>query len=455
MSNIWTLVAYQLKSSKEKPKLSLTQIVIKWVVRIIFASMLLMIIGGLLFGVSLSIFQWTDNPAIHRIIFSTLLGSISVIILITGVSGTMTNYYYANDLEHMLPLPIKSFELIASKFICSLLYQYAWLLFIMMPIFIAYGQAVGVGISFYIASLLILLLLPISPLAIVTLIVIAVMSLTRVGKKINTLKFIGGIVGIILFLSAEILVFNYKTDRSSNPTEHWVQLIDGFGTTALGQILNWIPSAAFGANALLLSGSWRGWFSLTLLVGVTTLCMIMLLILGSKMYTRSIIGSSESTSKKMRLSSLEVNIALKERSHFVALINKEWATIMRTPTLFINLVLVQLFVPIGTILFWLKLKDEIYMMELGSMILTSEMISKLLVLTVAAGLCVSGLLSAASTSISREGKGFDILKFLPVRSSLILNAKLIVSFLLVLPSITSVILILGLLVQLPIWLIVL
>ena len=63
----------------------------------------------------------------------------SIWVFLMSITNILTVFYYSNDIEMLLPLPLKPAQIISAKFLTVLITQYVMSSFILLPIFITYG----------------------------------------------------------------------------------------------------------------------------------------------------------------------------------------------------------------------------------------------------------------------------------------------------------------------------
>ena len=67
----------------------------------------------------------------------------SIWVFLMSITNILTVFYYSNDIEVLLPLPLKPAQIISAKFLTVLITQYVMSSFILLPIFITYGLKVA------------------------------------------------------------------------------------------------------------------------------------------------------------------------------------------------------------------------------------------------------------------------------------------------------------------------
>jgi len=108
-----------------------------------------------------------------------ILGS-QIVLFIFGISHIFAKFYYAHDLQILVPLPVKSSTILTARFITVMINEYLAVLPILIPILLVYGMRSGVGILYWIYSILIIITIPIIPLGISSIVVMIFMRYTNI-----------------------------------------------------------------------------------------------------------------------------------------------------------------------------------------------------------------------------------------------------------------------------------
>ena len=101
-----------------------------------------------------------------------------MIVLIFQVALISTNvYYFSKDIELILPLPIKPVDLLIAKLNTIIINTYFFeLIFILFPLII-YGIYISAGMWFYLYGIILLLIFPVLPALVVSIIMMILMKL--------------------------------------------------------------------------------------------------------------------------------------------------------------------------------------------------------------------------------------------------------------------------------------
>ncbi|MCX7048960.1 MAG: hypothetical protein NTX50_26170 [Candidatus Sumerlaeota bacterium] len=165
-------------------------------------------IGILIFiwGGGLFIFHWVFGflkdhepfgpPLIHRLMSMVLVAFFSMLIF-SNLIITLSTTYVSREIEFFMTLPLRMGQIFWSKFLETTIYS-SWAFLVMaMPVFVAYGQALGAAWSFYPALLLLMLPFTIIPASIGALITMVISAYVP-ARRARTLAFVVGGVSIAL-----------------------------------------------------------------------------------------------------------------------------------------------------------------------------------------------------------------------------------------------------------------
>ena len=176
--------------------------------------------------------------------------------ILMSITNILTVFYYSNDIEMLLPLPLKPAQIISAKFLTVLITQYVMSSFILLPIFITYGLKSGAFITYYIYMIFIYLLFPIVPLVLASLLMTVIMRYTNIAKNKDRGNIFIGIVSILFIVG--INVFLQWKNKSSFSEDAIADYLANNQSSLLVQMTNYFPTTYFGAVALVENANWKG-----------------------------------------------------------------------------------------------------------------------------------------------------------------------------------------------------
>lgn len=364
----------------------------------------------------------------------------SAVVLAFGVFYVISVFYFAQDIEVLLPLPLRPGQIVTAKFITVLLYEYVTLLLLLGPLLLVYGMKDGGGILYYVYAVLVFLILPVIPLVLASLAAMAIMSFSNLARNKDRFRLWSGIFAIAASLGFNMVI--QRTVNSRTGPEQLQQILLGGDNALLNVITRAFPTAQWAAHALLDAGKLTGLAWLLLLVGVSALIYLVFVALSQRFYFKGVVGIGEATARRVRLSDSQLAKGTARQSSLSALVAKELRILVRTPAYFLNCVLLVVLWPL---LLYVPFMAQPGARGLGAMLTSffdpSGASALVAGIVVALLLAISGGNVTAATAISREGSGFFVLKYVPVSYRTVLAAKVLVGWLLTLAG--AVILLAG------------
>lgn len=119
------------------------------------------------------------------------------LVLVLGIIYVMSKYYFSNDLELLVPLPIKASQILGSKFVILMISEYITTLPIILPFIFIYGIKGGEGLGYWLYSLILVLTIPIIPLILSSILVMIFMKYTNIKGKKDLLRIIGALFFVV------------------------------------------------------------------------------------------------------------------------------------------------------------------------------------------------------------------------------------------------------------------
>ncbi len=360
-----------------------------------------------------------------------LLGVIAgqAMVFVFGFFYVISAFYFSNDLERLISLPLRPKEVVASKFLVVIINEYFSIMPLVLPVFLGYGILARAPLEFWILLLPVYLLLPVVPLALSALLAIGLMRVVNLTRKKDALIIVGSLVliGLNFF-------FQMRAHGEGDPAAIARFLTERDGLIQL--IGSRFPPSVWASRSLSLGFSPEGMGQLGLLAGVSAAILFGMVALSEKLFYQGAIGLSEITAKRRKLSRLEMERSISTgRGPVRAILDREIKIMNRTPVYLLNGVLVGVLVP-ALLIASVGTSDD---NPLGPLVKASESgHTTVLILVIAAFAIVCGCLSGtASSSFSREGKYFWISKIIPVPWRRQVAAKFIHSYLVSLVGIAA------------------
>ena len=367
-----------------------------------------------------------------EIVLTSALVLSSLLVFMFGIVFVMSVFYFSKDLSTLVPLPFHPGDLLGSKFIVVLIYDYLTIFPFFLPALWVFGRSTGAGPMYWIKGALVYLLIPVIPLTLASVFILLLMHLTNLSKRRDMLRIIG------LFLSVFIvLAFNFFI--TSIPEGEEAEFFENIlmEDQAMVNFTSRVYPPARAATQALSSGGWEGLISFGLLLGSSLAGVAVMLLLGRQIFYRGLIGGEEIHQGKA-LSSAELERKTGRVAPIVwTIAMREIRYLVRTPIFLFNSVAMVAIVPLLFIFPVLSggSMDQLVnaFQELDPPV--AQMMGGALLIAV-----MALFVPAASSSFSREGRLFWISQVIPVPPRHQIHGKILYSFLLTLLILPMVVL---------------
>ncbi len=338
---------------------------------------------------------------------------VSSITIIEGIYKSQGILFEARDNELLLSLPIKKSQILFVRLFKLLLFQYLYNLMFLLPAFVMYIYFEHPGVGFYLISFVMLLLIPIIPMVISSILgylIKMIVSKFKMKRVVQTM--LSSIIFVLIFLlsfkannfiqelAGKALSINDMITKMYYPVGAYISLINKFDIVVFIKLLliNIIP-------------------------------LILFVLIGGKYYFKIIVNSKDSITRKSKIKK-EV---FKKNSPIKALIKKELKRYFSSPVYMLNTIFGLFLVLIVTILLCIKGESGVVKLlsseELGGINISIPVMYYICVLFS----CL--MTSITSSCISLEGKTINITRSLPISEKDILKSKIIYPYIIELPFI--------------------
>jgi ABC-2 type transport system permease protein len=339
-----------------------------------------------------------------------------IVVLVFGIFNILSTLFLAKDTEFLAALPIRQESVFMSKFVLILLSEYPLAFLLMLPAVIIYGIGAQKGVLYYFLSVVCTLFLPLIPLVISAALSLLLMGIVSRTRRRDLITIVGSIVLMILFFGGQ----NYLMSRIPEDKQEFLMTLISSTSAIVAFVGRLFPPSVWITKVLTTTGM-EALINLAYLILCSLAALILVYFLASLIYQRGATAQLETMSKpgKSRLK-------YKASSHVMTIFKNEWRIILRTPIYALNSLVMIIIAPILMIIpmFGGSLANDPDIKFLFDLIEKSESQPSLL-------LILAGIISffvlinpAVSSSISREGKNFWILKNIPVKPKLQIYGKL-------------------------------
>ena len=262
------------------------------------------------------------------------------ILFAKSIFESLNVLYFSKDLKHLLRMPIKSKDIINAKFINMILSEYQ-MEFIMRAIpMTVYGIIMKVEITFYLYTVLVLLILPIIPIVTTSIVVAIIMRFSNHLKNKTQVLYITIIISAILI---DLIFTGFKPIKvTKQEFEAAVLKPNGLATMIADKIELIKPIM----NTLLNYNNENGIKNLSIYIVESIVMYILGILVISKIYLKGVIGTTIN-SKKIKGDTTKLTIEdFKKQNKIKSYVQKERKTISRTPIFCIQCLMIPIIYPL-------------------------------------------------------------------------------------------------------------
>lgn len=341
----------------------------------------------------------------------------STVVFMFGIFYTIGSYYMAKDIPTYLYMPIKSWELTSARFLIVLLYEYLTMLIFFLPVIIGYGVAAGMGVLFYLISAVVFILLPILPLALASIIVMGIMSFAKHAMNKDRFTMIASLVGLGIGIGFNVSFQGLA--RSADNLDEMQELIMSGKISVAENIARYFPGLTNASKALIDGNV----LHLLIFIVIAAAAFALFMVVAKAVYFRGVIGINQQVSR--RDFDAEKSSGFEAGSPIVTYLKKELKLIFRTPIFFMNLAMIDFLMPVMIIIPMIITVGVEEVVQLKGMVMAGNPEGLMVAASFILFVFISAMNGITATTISREGKQFQIMKFLPMSYKAQMDAKLL------------------------------
>lgn len=340
-------------------------------------------------------------------IFAMLFSGASIIVLFFGMIYAMSTFYFSKDLERLLHLPLKEESIVAAKFLNMVFYEYLIVLPILIPgFFVAFSDMGGVAYTLY--FVVGMLLVPIIPLAIGTILVMSIMKFINIDGKKDMIRTISLFLFLFVILGIQVLVSRTAMNMPPGSEAEYLASILRDSNSLVNIVGRSYPPAVWISKALYMNEGGRGLLYFLMYLAVSLAFYVGMIWIGKALYVGGYFNKSDAVRKATKVN-YEKNLA--QSSVWKAIFFNDVRLVMRTPIYMFNCVSVVVLIPV--LMFLMPVMSG--GVELAFLQQIPKEFEHLVGLAII-GLFVfmAGVNPTQSTTVSREGKSAWIQQVLPI-----------------------------------------
>ena len=337
----------------------------------------------------------------------------SAMTIIEGIYKSSGLLFNCKDDDLLFSLPIKKSTILFIRVFKFYIFEVLYNSLFLVPAIIVYAIHMDVNIYYYISSILALLILPIIPIIISSIIG---GSIALISTRFKFKTFVEIIVTGGSLLAIFLIAMNFDQE-TSNVVQKGINIHE-MAITFYYPAKQYINLVLNYTNTDLIS-----------FIVINLTALILPIILLNKPYCK--INSKMKINKKSSKSRV---YKIKVRSKVISLIKKELKRFISSPIYVTNSSFGLALFIISCIFLSIKYNSLVQVITENENMFTAEQIKELMPLVFIGFICFTALMTSITSSmISLEGKAFNILKSMPVKPHKIVYSKVLASLVIILP----------------------
>jgi ABC-2 type transport system permease protein len=347
-----------------------------------------------------------------------------LLILIFGIYYIVSAFYFSRDMDMLIPLPVRPYQILLSKFAVLMVNEYLTVAVVVLPFVVTFGVLDKGGFDYWVSAALVYLALPVIPLVIVSLIVVPMMRLINISRKKDILILVGGIAVL-----AAAFGFQFLTQKAQNQNVSAQQVAAFLASpdSLLQRIGSNFPPSIWATKAITGGFSTEGLINLVVFLATSLLLFAAMIVVAEKLFYKGVIGLNESSGRRRLLTQEEMSRRVSSGRHAIfAIFMREFRIMNRTPVFLLNGVLVVVLLPAFFIL-TSRTGSNTTAADLHKLTTTGNSLPIILILALFMIVC-SCINGTASSTFSREGAQFWISRVIPVSPGEQVTAKFFHSY---------------------------
>ena len=346
-----------------------------------------------------------------------ILHIISILSAVFGFNVIINIFYFSNDIENLLPLPLRPHEIIASKFTYSLLSENIMEFILIVGACVGFMAAGGWSVFGVVTSVVGIATLPVIPLAYCGIASVIFMYFTHSVKNRDFLNKITGVGTAILIVGALVSLVCVSGLNADSIAASLSGDDNGF--------LN-IMNIIFPHIPLMMKSIYNNSpVELLLYILVNAAFVAVFLLISSKMYIKGVSDVNTSKNKQSKSLTEKAVASSVEKGIFASYLKKEFIVLFRTPPFFMDCIAINLLWPVFLVVIVILQGQTNFLSGVLTPYLAGDENSALYITLafVAVSVLVTAINSIASAAITREGKHFEFMRYIPVKLQTQLNVK--------------------------------
>ncbi len=402
---------------KDNGKIDFSRIIV-----LLSAALGIVVLVGMVIFLETKLYSVMAGIRMQRLLLGLAFLLCMVTTLLFSLFHTLAAMYFGRDSANLAHLPVSSRAVMAAKWTEIYLPEVALNAGMLLPLMVMYGLDAGGGILYWLRVVVLLLTLPLYPLAISLLLSSLLGRMTSLTRHKEIWVVIGTIVMLVVVIGGEWMLLPAIPEDAD--AMFFLRLIMD-NETLLQTVVGAFPPVLWAVHAM--EGNWAEW---ALFAALGAAIIVGLLYLLGTSYMAVCLRHTEQGVRRKRTTG-KIKRDYAPRSPLAALFFRELNEAIKTPVYLLNGVLGVLMMPIvmgGATVGALSSDEAGMLLEKMNELLALIPPTDFMLILAALFSLICWITPIISTAVSREGQRLPITRMIPVPARTILNAKILVNF---------------------------
>ena len=341
--------------------------------------------------------------------------------LIMAFFFIMSSLYLGRDNVFLASMPISPRKLLSAKMVQIWLSETLIDAVILLPACILYGTRIGADAGFYVRMVLVWLMIAVLPICIASFFSAFLIRLSSLWKHREAFMTIGGILLFGIYMVVMMNVGGVTGDSAESG--EMIQKFFMDNSTRISGMTGMFPPAGWAAKGL--QGDWG---QLALYAAVSAAAAALVIGILGIFYRKLSLLQSETPQAQGKKGIQKGSI--REGNAFRACVKREIKTILRVPSYAINILPISFMPLLMVVMMGVMFNRSAGEEGSESLHMMLSNLNPALIMCILAAVVayMAGMNSCLSTAVTREGRGHDFIKALPVSARTLIHAKLAVGY---------------------------
>lgn len=371
--------------------------------------------GFVIFG-EVMLYQLLERMGQPLLLPAVVLMLCMILTLVMSFMQTFSRLYLSKDAAWLASLPLTSRQVMSARLVEVYLWELLTNLVLLAPALVMLGLHLK-DWSYWIRAAAVFVCFAGLPVAVTTLLSSLLAKVSRLTRNKELMVTLGSLLMVSLVLGLEFTILPHIPEDAG--AMFFVSLIIN-----QSGLINLVTSS-FPPLKWAVDGLAGNWVSCGLFVGASIGALALVVVLMGGRYLHDCISHMEQSASRKAYKG--ENAGRGNQSQLMALFQREWREILRSPTYAMNSLMSIVFVPLMTAFMVLGMSTEIPVEEIVAYVQRFlHMISEADLILLSAAIMGFGCMinPAVSTAVSREGKHHDLYRMMPLEPGVAMKAKL-------------------------------